>query len=141
MWLNKNIFKLKISNQNTMIFCELIMNIPVIYFVYLLNNNFLAIVYGFIVYNLLGYSYFHVFNISETARRIKILTEIKKNGALSQEELTKYYESDFMVKIRLQRLTELNQIKKIGEKYFIKGRILLFGAIMVNFLKKVLNLG
>lgn len=138
--LNKNIFKFKISNQNTAIFCELILNFPVIYIFYLLNKNFSSIIYAFLVYNSLGYAYFHVFNMSETARRIKILFEIKKNKSLSVENLTQDYQSDFMVKTRLQRLIELNQIKQINGKYFIKCKILLFAAIMVNFLKKILNL-
>ena len=31
----------------------------------------IAFLYSLIVFNLLGYSYFHVFNMSETARRIR----------------------------------------------------------------------
>lgn len=138
--LNKNFLKLKISNQNTTILCELILNIPVIFIFYSLNKSFPAVIYAFLVYNSLGYAYFHFFNMSETARRIKILLEIKKNKTLEIEKLTQDYKSDFMVKTRLKRLIELNQIKKINEKYFIKGKILLFAAIMINFLKKVLNL-
>ncbi|HBG48811.1 MAG TPA: hypothetical protein DDW90_04785 [Cyanobacteria bacterium UBA9971] len=138
--LNKNIFKFKISNQNTAIFCELILNIPIIFIFYSLNKSFSAFAYAFLVYNSLGYAYFHFFNMSETARRIKILLEIKKNKTLKIENLTQDYKSDFMVKTRLQRLLELNQIKKINEKYFIKGKILLFAAIIIRFLKKILNL-
>ena len=137
--LNKNILKLKISNQNSMILCELILNIPVIFIFYFLNRSFFAVVYAFLVYNSLGYAYFHFFNMSETARRIKILLEIKKNKALIIENLVQDYQSDFMIKTRLQRLIELNQIKLINGKYFIKGKILLFAAIMVNCLKKILN--
>ncbi|OGH99367.1 MAG: hypothetical protein A2039_05610 [Candidatus Melainabacteria bacterium GWA2_34_9] len=138
--LNKNIFKFKISNQNTAIFCELILNIPIIFIFYSLNKSFSAAAYAFLVYNSLGYAYFHFFNMSETARRIKILLEIKKNKILKIENLTQDYKSDFMVKTRLQRLIELNQIKKINEKYFIKGKILLFATLMIRFLKKTLNL-
>jgi len=138
--LNKNIFKLNISLQNSMILCELILNIPVIFIFYLINNNFSSIIYAFLVYNSLGYAYFHFFNISETSRRIKILLEMKKNKDLKIEDLTKNYKTDFMVKTRLQRLLELNQIQIINGKYFIKGKILLFAALLVNFLKKVLNL-
>ena len=138
--LNKKFFKSKISNQNTAIFCELILNIPIIFIFYSLNKSFSAIAYAFLVYNSLGYAYFHFFNMSETARRIKILLEIKKNKTLKIENLTQNYKSDFMVKTRLQRLLELNQIKKINEKYFIKGKILLFATLMIRFLKKTLNL-
>jgi len=102
--LNKKFFKLKISNQNTVIFCELILNIPIIFIFYLLNKSFSAVTYAFFVYNSLGYAYFHFFNMSETARRIKILLEIRKNKILEIENLTQDYKSDFMVKTRLQRL-------------------------------------
>ena len=138
--LNKNFLKLKISNQNAAIICELILNIPLLFIFYSLNKSFSAVVYAFLVYNSLGYSYFHFFNMSETARRIKILIEIKKNNFLDIDTLTKDYESSFMVKTRIQRLIELNQIKLINEKYFLKGKILLFAAIIIMFLKKVLNL-
>lgn len=137
--LNKNILKLKISNQNSVILCELILNIPVIFIFYFLNRSFFAVVYAFLVYNSLGYAYFHFFNMSETARRIKILLEIKKNKALIIENLVQNYQSDFMIKTRLQRLIELNQIELMNGKYFIKGKILLFATIMINCLKKILN--
>ena len=65
---------------------------------------------------------------------------MKKNKTLEIENLTKDYQSDFMIKTRLQRLIEINQIKSVNGQYFIKGKILLFATIMVNFLKKVLNL-
>jgi hypothetical protein len=138
--INNKFKKVVISNQNSMILCEILLNIPVLSIIYLLNHSFTAVFYAFIVYNALGYSYFHFFNMSETARRIKILLEIRKNKYLLVEELTVDYKSDFMVKTRLQRLLELNQIQLINGKYFIKNKVLLFAAIMVNFLKKVLNL-
>jgi len=118
--LNKKFFKLKISNQNTVIFCELILNIPIIFIFYLLNKSFSAVTYAFFVYNSLGYAYFHFFNMSETARRIKILLEIRKNKILKIENLTNDYQSDFMIKTRLQRLIELKNILLKAKFYFLQ---------------------
>jgi len=119
--------------------CELILNLPVIFVFYLFNKDIFAIFYAFIVYNSLGYAYFHLFNMTETARRIKILFEIKKNKGLAVEKLTEHYKSDFMIETRLHRLIELNQIEEVNGKYFIKGKFLLFATIMINGLKKILN--
>jgi len=138
--LDKYIFKSKFSNQMIMILCELILNIPVLFITYSINKSFSALIYSFIVYNSLGYAYFHFFNMSETARRIKILLEIKKNNYLEIEELTKYYNCKVMVEKRRQRLLDSGQIQEIEGKFFIKSKILLFAAITVNFLRKILNL-
>lgn len=138
--LNNKLFKISISNQLTMIICELVLNIPVLLLVYFLNKSLSAVLYAFIVYNALGYAYFHFFNMSETARRIKILVEIKKQGFLETDRLTQDYESGFMIKTRLRRLIDLNQIRELNGKYFVNSKILLFFAMGINFFRKILNL-
>ncbi|EKE02632.1 MAG: Membrane protein [uncultured bacterium] len=131
--------KLDISNQLSLVLSMLFLNIPLLAGVYFLNHSLFSLVYAFIIYNCLAYSYFHFFNMSETARRIKILLEIRHKKYIVIEELTKHYKPDFMVKTRLKRLLDLKQIKQQDGKYFLIGKTLLFGAILVRIWRKVLS--
>lgn len=80
-----------------------------------------AIVYGLIVYCCLAYSYFHLFNMSETARGIKILYELQINGKLSPAEIDKRYSPQDMLKVRLARLVALKQLTEKEGRYVMKG--------------------
>ncbi len=97
-----------------------------------LKFNFSEIIYVFFSFNLFSYSYFHFFNMSETARRIKILVSIAKN-----EPLNETYSSAQMLDLRIERLEKMGEINKIGDKYFLKRKTLFLISKLMNFLKKL----
>jgi len=135
-----NLFKISVSCQLLIILTELLLNIPILAAVYSLKNDFNSLAYTFIVYNCLGYAYFHFFNISETARRIRILLEIKEKKAASYDYLINVYEKKgFNLNSRLTRLIDLGQIEKINDKYVLSGKILLVAALFIKTLRKIIG--
>lgn len=93
----------------------------------------LIILYCFIVYNLLSYAYLHVFNMSETARRIRILFEIiasERNFTI--EDLVDKRKPSDLIGIRVERLMAMGQLSLQGDKYMLKGKFLYFVAKIVE---------
>lgn len=88
-----------------------------------MSEALFSALFALIVYSALAYSYFHVFNMSETARRIKILREIHLAGRISREELARGYNANEMIKARLERLERLGQIRLTGGRYVLAGRL------------------
>lgn len=82
-------------------------------------------IYLFLVYILFAYVYFHIFNMSETARRIQILVENYKTGILEKEELVKKYTCQDMVSARLERLVSLGILRLTKNRYFLENKALL----------------
>ncbi|MBE9529413.1 MAG: hypothetical protein IME99_09265 [Proteobacteria bacterium] len=102
-----------------------------------------TILYSVIVYLALGYTYFHLFNMSETARRIRLLYEIKSGlydphgatGVGSAEQVPL-----MSVTTRLERLVALGQIEERRGRYFLKGRTMLYGARVVRVWGMILGI-
>jgi hypothetical protein len=96
-------------------------------------------VFALLVYAGLAYAYFHVFNMSETARRIRILLEIGRRGALPVEDLAKAYTPSDMIDARLDRLVRMNQLAR-GEdgRYRVKGRLLLWAGGILRTWRRML---
>ncbi len=132
-------FNANISNQKSLILTELLFNFPLLVIIYLINKTPDSLIYGFIVYNSLGYSYFHFFNMSETARRVRILIEVRLRKSVSFEDITENYNCDLMISNRLKRLVGLGQIKLHNNKYFVCGRLLLAGAVLMYSARKILG--
>lgn len=132
--------KLNISYQYSLFLITLFFNLPLLATVYALNKTLESLVYCFIVYNLIGYCHFNIFNMGETARRIKILLEIMQRKSILKEDLKKYYLFDKMVENRLKRLIDLKQIKQQENRYFLSGKILLGWAIFMYFWRNLLDL-
>ncbi len=83
------------------------------------------ILYGFIVINAFAYAYFHFFNMSETARRIKLLVNIRKNTIINPQDIKENYSHDRSLKIRIKRLKQWSQITEESTgHYILKGRLL-----------------
>jgi hypothetical protein len=132
------LFKINISGQLLAILTELLFNIPVLLIIYSINNSPSTLIYSFIVYNCLGYSYFHFYNLSETARRIRILIEVKNQKSISKEELMSIYKPDIILSNRLDRLIKLGQIRlKENGKYILSGKILWLSALIIAFLRNI----
>lgn len=97
-------------------------------------------VYCFIVYSTIAYTYFHFFNMSETARRIRILYEIYSVGSLSSQDITALYKSHDLVNIRLERLLALKQLKLINGFYLIDRKTIYYAAVLISVWRKLLYL-
>jgi hypothetical protein len=140
--------KKPVSRQLVAIGCVLAGNVPVVGIFLLsppaegwLDSRTLAnLFYFLIVYNALGYSYFHLFNMSETARRIRILCEIDEFGTLDSTELAGRYGGREMIAARLERLVALGQLVRQGDRYLSKNSWLYYSALVVVEWKRLLKL-
>ena len=94
-----------------------------------------VLAYLAVVYNGLGYGYFHFFNLSETARRIRLLIEVYLGVESGKEQ----YQPELMVKNRINRLVALGQLEEVQGRYRIKGRLLLKAALLLEFYKRLLG--
>ena len=95
--------------------------------------------YSFLVSLLSGHVYFHIFNMSETARRIRILIQIRKSGSVAPDAFEREnYSPEEMVKIRLQRLVELQQISESRGVYKTRPSILLVAAMILKAYETIL---
>lgn len=99
-----------------------------------------SLLYAFIVFNLMGYTYFHIFNMSETARRVRILYDIYTRGSITKVDIEKSYHKEDMVAVRLQRLLGLGQIRKVNGAYFLDRRLLYYAAILLAFWSRLIGL-
>ncbi len=99
-----------------------------------------SVIYCLIVYNSIGYSYFHLFNMSETARRVRILYEVKKAGRLEDSEIQSMYDTGDMFSGRVERLLSMSQIREEGGRYLLCGYFLYIPALIINFWGKLINL-
>lgn len=102
-------------------------------FLFIALNRFADItvstaIYSVMVYGALGYSYFHLFNMSETARRVRMLAEIDRKGRMTPEELSKLYPEEEMLSVRLDRLLSVGQIREKHQKYILGGHQLYYIA-------------
>lgn len=131
---------INLSGQYSLLMCMFFLNIPFLGTVFILYKSLSWTIYSFIVFNCLNYSYFHFFNMSETARRIKILLEIKTKNAISEEELQESYRYEEMIPRRLERLIAMKQVFQKDEKYYLKGKMLFICAIIIYEWRKILGL-
>ena len=92
-----------------------------------------AIIFVIITYNTIGYCYFHLFNMSETGRRIRLLLEVESAGRLEKSKVRSLYDEDDILSVRLERLISMNQIRKEGSRYILSGRLLYVAARIVAF--------
>lgn len=79
--------------------------------------------YLFLLYSFAAYTYFHVFNMSETSRRIRMLRKIGTTPNADLNSLKDLYNAEDMVNVRLDRLVALGQIRRSDSIYYPKGRL------------------
>jgi hypothetical protein len=99
-----------------------------------------AFLYCALVYCLLSISYFHFFNMSETARRIRILCELERAGSLSTRDMTALYKTTDIIRFRLDRLVAMRQLKCEAGWYSIDGKVLYWTGIAITLWRRVLGL-
>lgn len=97
-----------------------------------------SLLYLFLVYLLAGYVYFHFFNMSETARRVRLLIESSKTGSLNKIDLKKLYPHQDIVSVRIERLTALGELQRSGDRYVLGNRVLLLPAKLIFTLRRLL---
>ena len=94
--------------------------------------------YLFAVYLLMAYVYFHVFNMSETARRIRILAQGHRSGKVVKDEMVQNYTPGQMIDLRVERLEALGEISLRDGRYLPSRMRLLPAARLVFFLRRVI---
>lgn len=88
---------------------------------------------GYIIFS---YCYFHFINMGETARRIRILSELYyARDGLSLETLLDRYNSKIIVNNRVDRMVNKAQIKCVNNRYYIANPTMLFIARVMNVIK------
>lgn len=97
-------------------------------------------VYGVIIYTALVYVYFHLFNMSETARRIKILSLLYRDGSTEMGRVGSGYGAGEMLDARLERLISTGQIREAGGRYIPAGKVLYLAARAVAIWAWVLGM-
>lgn len=95
--------------------------------------------YGALVYACLAYSYFHLFNMSETARRIRILSELYVAGPLSAQEISRLYSGEGLLEARLDRLVATQQLELRAGRYVRVPRLLYAAAWLTRGWRSVLG--
>lgn len=96
--------------------------------------------YALLTYALLAYSYFHLFNMGETARRVRILIELREHGNISVEELKSFYDAGAILDRRLERLVALGQVRYEGATIVLISRRLYRAAVVMDWWGRILGL-
>ena len=98
---------------------------------FLFDVRWPVIIFTTINLMMLSYFVFHIFNLSQTGRRIKILIELLESGRMPK---TQKYGPREIVDNRIKRLIEMNQIEARDQKFVIVSRtFLLIGLFMIHF--------
>lgn len=100
---------------------------------------FIAWVYLFLAHASLGYTYFHFFNTSETARRIRLLHEIDFSGGVTAEKITELYRTENILLLRLHRLVHLGQLRYSDGLYTISSDTLYIAARITEAWQQLLG--
>jgi hypothetical protein len=98
-----------------------------------------AQIYDTLVFACVAYAYFHVFNMSETARRIRILLEVDQRGGIEAAELHRAYSEAEVIDKRLKRMVEMGSLERHGDRYVIRGRVLYFAARVLDVWRGLLG--
>jgi hypothetical protein len=101
-----------------------------------LNDRISIFAVNILVYCALGYCYFHFVNLGETARRIRIMTELfySKDG-LTEQEILKQYNANEIIGRRLRRLLDHGQVVEESARYRIGNPLFLLMARGVDMMK------
>ena len=97
-----------------------------------------AVVVWALTYLALAYCYvFGLFNLGESARRIRLLVEVQETGhrGLTLEEIQAVYNARVIIELRLQRLVAGGQITEQDGRYFSRRSSMLYVSKLLVFLK------
>ena len=132
------------SSQALLIKLVLILNVPLLGYVAAIavrENRMAELLwmgaFALITFNGLGYVYFHFFNLSDTARRFRLLRMIAMKPVTAEELLAHYSPGD-MIHARLERLEASGQIAQGKDARFrLRSRFLLYPAYFIRLCRKV----
>lgn len=97
------------------------------------------LIINIIIYVLWGYCYFHFVNMGQTARRIRILTELKDAPeGLSLRQILERYNAKHIIECRLNRLIDHGQIICKNDRYYIRNPSMLIMARFLVALKRII---
>jgi hypothetical protein len=132
---------IQVSNQKLAFYTAVLLNVPVfILATFIPGMDWSGYIYVLMTVNALSFFYFQIFNMSETARRIKVLIGIRSGKVGSLNDLDRYYDTSSALDIRLERLEELSQVTKLPDgKYVIKGKFLYLGSYIIPLFRKILG--
>ena len=131
--------KVNFSSLLVAVKCAIFGNIPLLLMTWLLTvkmhmnvyETINVILYVLLTYNALAYSYCHIFNMGDTARRIRILYELTLAGRLKYNDLEDKYGVKNMLEVRLERLIAMNQVSKHQGHYILKSLVFYWIGVMV----------
>jgi hypothetical protein len=98
-----------------------------------------ARVYETVVYICIAYAYFHLFNMSETARRIRILHEVDEQGGIDETDLQRAYSEAEVVEKRIKRMVDMGSIELRANGYVLRGHVLYLAARILDGWRGVLG--
>jgi len=98
-----------------------------------------AFLYCFIVYNALTYTYFHLFNMTETSRRIRTAYELEKAGHLHVSDIVPVYGTTDLIDGYLEKVVALNQLTCKNGRYVLSGRLFYYAALVLKALSYILG--
>jgi hypothetical protein len=141
-------YKFDMPNQVILIICSFVGHIPMAAAIWMVYLRYLTtpvelvwtVIYSLIVYNILAYCYFHIFNMSDTARRIRILYEIYNSKRLKESDLASLYSANNMLDSRLERFLSMKQIKFSDGRYLLNRKFLYYVAKIVAGWGRILGL-
>jgi hypothetical protein len=122
------------SNQKLVMLCILLFNVPLLAILsWLLWGQLDAatVIYALLVYNAFGYCYFHFFNLSETARRVKIVIGVRNGNVRNLQDLQEHYDYHNTIAVRLQRLVALGEIRGSADGVYRLRRYVLYAISLV----------
>ena len=105
------------------------------------KRSFSVFLVHLLTYGSFSYCYFHFINLGETARRIRILRELRdSSNGLSLSEILKNYNANEIIDCRLSRLIKSQQVIFKNNRYYI-GRPMMYLIARILVALKYLLLG
>ena len=131
----------RLSNQAVAVLSILLFNLPAFGLAWELSgSDLMTLAYIMITINCFAYFYFHLFNMTETARRIKVLTGIYTAKVTRLDDLGGYYDTEKALELRLRRLEKLSQIRRLENgNYVLNKRLLYSVSFLIPLFRRLLK--
>ena len=131
----------KMSNQAVAVTAIGLFNVPLIAAAWaIVGPDSVGLFYIVFTVNCIAYSYFTLFNMSETARRIKVLLGIRSEKVKRLGDLTQYYSTEQALEVRLLRLEKISQITRLENgNYVIRNPLLYYVSFLIPIFRKLLG--
>ena len=99
-------------------------------------DSICLLIVNLIIYSCLGYQYFNIISLGETARRIRIMREIyEAENGLTYLEILECYNARYILEVRLARLLNNRQIAFRNGRYFIENNTMAYITKFISVMK------